>query len=322
VKLPRPDINLYKVIIGVGFSLVWARVMYLLWDQPSFISFIWFYLGIGSIVLKWVLFAITDRIYTALRLKAVKKELNESIMRAEEASKVSYEAKDLQIAINHEAHTRLEDKLIQLERNIFALGNMVEKALEHAITSLKKQDIPLARQIIKRDKSLDYAEFSVREDCLRLISDSHPKDNELRRVVAMLGIITELERMGDYAEGIANITLMIGTEALIKRRTDISKMKQVCVKMLQGSMESLLDKNIEKAKHICQMDDDVDSLNDKIFRELILQMIKDPESITRATRLIWVVHNLERFADRATNICEYVVYSATGEMVDIGASKY
>ncbi|MBN1375073.1 MAG: phosphate signaling complex protein PhoU, partial [Dehalococcoidia bacterium] len=159
-------------------------------------------------------------------------------------------------------------------------------------------------------------------DCLKFITDNRLGDSDLRKVVAMLGIITELERMGDYAEGIANISLMIGTQPLLKPLIDIPRMKQIGIEMLRGSMESFFENDLEKAKLVCHMDEEVDGLYDQVFRELVIFMIEDPRTITQATRLIWVAHNLERFADRATNICEQAVFSITGEKLDIGASKY
>ena len=322
MRIPRLDLNFYKVIVGVSFSLLWAKVMYLLWDQPSYITFIWFYLGIGSIVLKWVLFGIMDRIHTNIRLRAVKKELDQSTTRVEEAGKGIYEEQEHQVTIDHETSIDMEEKLKQLEQNVLYIGNMVEKAVEQTIEGLKRRDAGLATQIVKNDQALDRKEFAIREGCLRLIANSQPKGRELRRIVAVLGIITELERMGDYAKGIANISLMIGTQPLIKPLIDIRRMTQIGIEMMRGSLESFLNRDVEKAKRICRMDDDVDALYDQIFRELVLYMIEDPKTITQATRLIWVAHNLERFADRTTNICEHVVYSVTGEMVDIGASKY
>jgi len=215
-----------------------------------------------------------------------------------------------------------EKKLKQLEQNVLSLGNMVERAIDHSVQGLRKRDLALARQIIEYDQELDHKRFAIEEDCMRLITTAHPEGSDLRTIIAVLGIITELERMGDYAEGIANITLMIGDQPPLKPLVDIPRMAQKGIEMLRGSLESFLDRDVEKAKRICREDDEVDALYDQVFRELLLFMIEDPKTITRATWLIWVAHNLERFADRVTNICERVVFSVTGKMVDIGESKY
>lgn len=215
-----------------------------------------------------------------------------------------------------------EKKLKQLEQDVLSLGNMVERAIDRSVQGLRKRDLALARQIIEYDQELDHKRFAIEEDCMRLITTAHPEGSDLRTIIAVLGIITELERMGDYAEGIANITLMIGDQPPLKPLVDIPRMAQKGIEMLRGSVESFLDRDVEKAKRICREDDEVDALYDQVFRELLLFMIEDPKTITRATWLIWVAHNLERFADRVTNICERVVFSVTGKMVDIGESKY
>lgn len=215
-----------------------------------------------------------------------------------------------------------EKKLKQLEQDVLSLGNMVERAIDSSVQGLRKRDLALARQIIEYDQELDHKRFAIEEDCMRLITTAHPEGSDLRTIIAVLGIITELERMGDYAEGIANITLMIGDQPPLKPLVDIPRMAQKGIEMLRGSVESFLDRDVEKAKRICREDDEVDALYDQVFRELLLFMIEDPKTITRATWLIWVAHNLERFADRVTNICERVVFSVTGKMVDIGESKY
>ena len=215
-----------------------------------------------------------------------------------------------------------EKRLKQLEGDVLSLGAMVERAIDRSVEGLRRKDLALARQIIEHDQELDHKRFAIEEDCIRLIATGHSKASDLRMIVAVLGIITELERMGDYAQGIANITLMIGDQPPLKPLVDIPRMAQRGIEMLRGSLESFSERDVEKAKRICREDDEVDALYDQVFRELLLFVIKYPKTITRATWLLWAAHNLERFADRVTNICERVVFSVTGKMVDIGASKY
>ncbi len=322
MRMLRLGINFYKVLFGVGFSLLWARVMYMVWQQPSFITFIWFYLVIGSLLLKWVFFELIDRIDKLLKLRAIKKELKESDTRIQQVIKDEYKVKNQNTTTSMMSDIDLQKKMKHLEDNVLALAKMVETAVKRSFESLKRLDMDLARQVIENDKQLDNKEFAIRQDCMNVLSTGALQSDDLNMIVAVLGIITELERMGDYAEGIANITLMIGKQPHLKQLLDIPTMVKICIEMLQKVMKSFLDKDMDKAKSVSKMDDDVDALYDHTFRELLFSMIENPDNITQATRLIWVTHNLERFADRVTNICEWVVFGITGKMVDIGASKY
>lgn len=322
MKLPRLDINFYKVVIGVGFSLLWARVMYLVWQQPSFMTFVWFYLLMGSVILKWVIFEIVDRIHLKVWIRAVRRELDAASTRVHEATKGEFKSDRQQVNINNVTDVGFTQRLNQLEHDVLSFGNMVEIALKNSVESLQRRDVNLATQIIRHDQELDRMEFAIRQDCMSLLAVGCSRDSDLRMIVALLGIITELERMGDYAEGIANITLMIGNQPPLKPLIDIPVMAQRGTEMLRGSLESLAERDIEKSKRVCQIDDEVDALYNQVFRESLLFMVEDQKNITQATRLIWVAHNMERFADRVTNICENVVFGITGEMVDIGASKY
>ncbi len=322
VKLLKLGVNFYKVIVGVCFSLVWARVMYIIWDQPSYITFIWFYIVIGSILLKWVFFVIIDRINMKMKLKAVRRELDQSTMRVHEASIVKQSPDNQPVDAAQIKDIDVEERLKWLEQSVLYLGNMVAAAVEHSVEGLKNRDHELARQIIENDEELDLKEFEIRDECMRLLSTCNLDTDNIRMIIAVLGIAAELERMGDYAEGIANISLMIGDRPLLKPLVDIPRMAQKGIEMLKGSLQSFSDRDVDKAKNICRMDDEIDALSNQVFRELLLLMIENPNTITQATRLLWVAHNLERFADRITNICEQAAFSITGEMVDISALKY
>jgi phosphate transport system protein len=145
---------------------------------------------------------------------------------------------------------------------------------------------------------------------------------DLRILVSMLHITVELERMGDYAEGIARINLLMGDEPLLKPLIDVPRMAEKATGMLRRSLESLVNRDTVTALQVCNDDDEVDNLYDQVYRELLLYMIQDPKTIQRATYLLWVAHDLERIADRATNIAERVVYLVTGKMEEINVSKY
>jgi phosphate transport system protein len=157
---------------------------------------------------------------------------------------------------------------------------------------------------------------------VELIATQQPMASDLRIILAVLNIISEVERIGDYAEGIAKIAIMIGDEPPLKPLIDIPRMADKTVDMLRRSLDAFIKRDAAAAKAISTEDDMVDQLYDQVFRELLTFMAEDPKTITRATRLIWVAHNLERSADRVTNICERVVFVVTGKMEEIGASKY
>lgn len=215
-----------------------------------------------------------------------------------------------------------ERHLRELQDEVLVMGSMVIKAINRSVDALKQRNLTLAEQIIKDDQKINNKRFKIEENCIKLIATQQPVAGDLRSIVTVLHIITELERMGDYAGGIAKITLMIGDEPPLKPLIDIPRMARKGTEMLQGSLESFLERDMARAKRICKEDDEVDALYDQVFRELLTFMMADPRTITRATHLVWVAHNLERIADRVTNICERVVFSVTGKMEEIGASKY
>lgn len=221
-----------------------------------------------------------------------------------------------------EIRTVFHKKLRQIQDEILAMGSMGEKAICQSVEALKNRDLDLARQIITDDQKLNRKRYEIEEKCIQLIATQQPMAGDLRHIICILNIITELERIGDYAEGIAKIVLLIGDEPSLKPLIDIPRMAEKITDMLHRSLDALVNHNADAARQIAAEDDEVDDLYDQVFRELISFMIEDPKTITRATRLIWVAHNLERSADRVTNICERVVFFVTGKMEEIGASKY
>ncbi len=210
----------------------------------------------------------------------------------------------------------------KVKDDVLAMGSMVEKALGRAIDALKNRDLDLAHQIMADDAKINQKRFSIENECIDLIATRQLDAAELRVFVAILSIITELERIGDYADGIAKIVIMIGDEPPLKPLIDIPRMKDITIDMISGALDAFTNADEKKATHIVTLDSTVDDLYDQVFRELLTFMMSDPRTIDRATRLVWVAHNLERAADRATNICERVVYTVTGKMQEIGASKY
>jgi phosphate transport system protein len=221
-----------------------------------------------------------------------------------------------------ETRTAFHKRLREIQDDILAMGSMVSKAALRSIEALKNRDLELAQQIIVDDKKVNRKRFEIEEKCVELIATQQPMASDLRIIVAVLNIISEVERIGDYAEGIAKIAIMIGDEPPLKPLIDIPRMAEQTVDMLRRSLDAFVNRDAEAAKKISAEDDSVDQLYDQVFRELLTFMAEDPKTITRATRLIWVAHNLERAADRVTNICERVVFVVTGKMEEIGASKY
>lgn len=213
-------------------------------------------------------------------------------------------------------------KLREIQDEILTMGSMAGKALLRSIDALKSRDIPAAKQIIADDQKVNAKRFQIEEKCIELIATQQPMAVDLRTIIAILHITIEIERIADYAEGIAKIVLMIGDEPPLKPLIDIPRMGDQTVSMLRRSLDAFINRDAEAAKMIAAEDDIVDNLYDQIFRELLTFMAEDPKTITRATRLIWVAHNLERAADRVTNICERVGFIVTGRMEEIGGSKY
>jgi phosphate transport system protein len=221
-----------------------------------------------------------------------------------------------------EIRTAFHKKLREIQDEILALGSMVSKATLRSIDALKNRDLELARQIISEDSKVNHKRFEIEEKCIELIATQQPMASDLRIIVAVLNIATELERIGDHAEGIARIAIMIGDEPPLKPLIDIPRMAEQTVDMLRRSLDAFINRDAETARQISAEDNTIDQLYDQVFRELLTFMLEDPKTITRATRLIWVAHNLERSADRVTNICERVVFVVTGKMEEIGASRY
>ena len=221
-----------------------------------------------------------------------------------------------------EIRTTFHKKLKQIQDEILGMGDMVGKAIGRSVEALKDRDIELANRVITDDRKVNSKRYEIEEKCIQLIATQQPMAGDLRNIICILNILTELERIGDYAEGIAKIVIMIGDEPPLKPLIDIPRMAEKTTDMLHRSLDALVSQNAEAARQIAAEDDEVDDLYDQVFRELLTFMAEDPRTITRATRLVWVAHNLERAADRVTNICERVVFFVTGKMEEIGASKY
>lgn len=211
-----------------------------------------------------------------------------------------------------------ERHLHDLQDDVLVLGSMAEKATYLSMDALKNRDLELAKQVIADDDEIDRKRFDIEEKCIELIVTQQPVASDLRIIVAVLNLIIDLERIGDHAEGVAKITIMIGDEPPLKPLIDLPRMAQKTGDMLRRSLDAFVNRDAEAARQIAKEDDEIDGLYNQVFRELLTYMAEDPRTITRATRLIWVAHNLERSADRVTNICERVIFVVTGKMEEIG----
>lgn len=213
-------------------------------------------------------------------------------------------------------------QLAGLRDDVLILGSMVDKALARSVEALKKRDLDDSQMIISDDMKINRKRFEIEEKCLLLLATQQPMASDLRVIAAAMSIITDLERMGDHAEGIAKINLMLGNEPLLKPLIDIPKMEDKSRDMLRRALDAFVAKDAEAARKLANEDDEVDALYNRVYHDLLDIMINDPGTISRATYLLWVAHNLERFADRITNICERIVFMVTGQMEEMNVSKY
>ena len=221
-----------------------------------------------------------------------------------------------------EIRATFHKKLKEIHDDLLVMGSMVEKAIELSMDALKKRDLAEANKVIADDIYINRKRFEIEDKCIQIIATQQPMAGDLRAIVSVLHITAELERIGDHAEGIAKIVVMIGDEPPLKPLIDLPRMAEKTIDMLHRSLSALSVRDDATARQIAAEDDEIDNLYNQIYRELLTFMAEDPRTITRATRLLWVAHNLERSADRVTNICERIVYTVTGKIEEIGASKY
>lgn len=218
--------------------------------------------------------------------------------------------------IRHEYTHDLEN----LRGAVVAMSSMVDKAISRSIEALIRQDVRMAEDLIAADQTVNNQRWATEEDALRIIATQAPMAGDLRSIAAAIHIVTDLERMGDHAAGIAKIVIDTASEPLLKPLVDIPRMAETARAMLNDAITAYIEADADAARRIAMQDDEVDALYEQIYRELLTYMLADPSTINRATRLLWVAHNLERIADRVTNICERVVFTETGELTEINIS--
>lgn len=212
-------------------------------------------------------------------------------------------------------------ELRALQDELILLGSMVAQAISDSVDVLKRQDLEAARALIAGDDRINRRRFDIEDKTLVLIATQQPMAVDLRTLAAVLEIASELERIGDYAKGIAKITLLIGVEPLVKPLVDIPRMADKAKDMLHRALDAFVRRDVELAQQIPLEDDEVDNLYNQIYRELLAIILANPRTIDQATYLLWVAHNLERTADRVTNICERVVFTVTGRMAEMDTDR-
>ena len=207
-----------------------------------------------------------------------------------------------------------------VQDELLMMGSMVEKAIGRSLEALKNRDLLMAEEVVRDDDIIDDKQYEIEEKCIDLIATQQPMAVDLRTLVTVMHLAGELERMGDYAEGIAKISLMMGDEPPLKPLIDIPRMANMASDMLRRSLDAFVNRDVVSSMVVRNDDDEIDALYEQVYRELLTFMLGDPTVIRRATYLLWAAHNIERIADRTTNIAENVIYMVTGERIDVVAS--
>ena len=210
-----------------------------------------------------------------------------------------------------------DEHLARTRDDLLTMGDMVEEAIEKAVQALINQDVALAQQVIDGDERINQALRYIQENCEVLIATQQPMATDLRFILAIHNIANELERTGDYAEGIARLAIRLADAPLLKPYIDVPRMTQKGCELLRGQLQAFVNRDADAARALARGDDEIDALYDQVYRELLFLMVQDPKTIAQATHLLWVNHNLERIGDRTTNLGEQVVYMVTGRVEEL-----
>ncbi|HTE83474.1 MAG TPA: phosphate signaling complex protein PhoU [Dehalococcoidia bacterium] len=217
---------------------------------------------------------------------------------------------------------QFDQHLGELRQDVLDLGSMAERAIRQAMESLRRSDLALAREVVDTDYDINKRRYEIEEKAVDLIATQQPVATDLRTLVAAMHIVTELERIADHAEGNARITLMLGDQTFPRALGRLEEMADLGVTMMHRSLTAFIERDVELAKEVCASDDDLDSLYDSNYAEVIGRMLVDSSSVKVLTYELWAAHNLERIGDRSTNICERVIYLVTGKMEETNVSRY
>jgi phosphate transport system protein len=222
----------------------------------------------------------------------------------------------------HAARSRaaLDEGLDHLRADLRRLASLVDVAIERSVSSLARLDEKAATAVMDDDSAINQLRYSIEQDAVHLIATQQPIASDLRFIIAVLAIVSELERIGDYCVGIGKIVMLHEGRALLKPLVDIPRMATLVRQGLRASLDAFITKNEFLARAIASQDDEIDRLYDQIYRELLTYMLNDPSTIDRATWLLWAAHNLERMGDRIQNVCERTVYEVTGKLVEFSGT--
>ena len=208
-----------------------------------------------------------------------------------------------------------DEELRALKERILKIGSLVETAIHMSVQSLVERNSELAREVIKKDHKINALDVEIDEECIRLIALRQPKARDLRFITIAMKITTDLERMGDLAVNIAERALELNEEPILKPYIDIPRMTDISEGMVRDSLDALVRECTNLPYEVIKRDNEVDQLTVQVFNELLLYMIQDPATISRAMRITYVAKYLERIADHATNIAEMVIYLCQGKMI-------
>jgi len=214
-----------------------------------------------------------------------------------------------------------ESEIQQVKDEIILLGSLVEQNLLDSVDAMKKRDAEASHKVIELDKKINAKRFELENQVMIIIATQQPMAHDLRVLASLFEVISELERMGDYAKGIGIINVRMGSQPLLKPLVDIPRMAQIGADMLHRALTAFVNEDIAAARAIPAEDDLVDELYNQVYRELMTYIMADPKNIERANWLLWVAHNLERFADRVTNICERTIFIVSGELSELNDLK-
>ena len=215
------------------------------------------------------------------------------------------------------ARLTLDRELRLVQDEILILGSLVEQAILNAVDALRRRDIAAAMEVQHNDRRINNKRFAIENRILILLATQSPMAHDLRLLAGMLEVITELERIGDYAKGIAKVCVRMAEDDTLIPIREITTMADKAISMLHRALDAFIAEDEAAARQIPLEDDEVDELYNLVYHKLIQTMINDPQAIDHANQILWVIHNLERTADRVTNICERIVFIHTGELMEM-----
>ena len=211
----------------------------------------------------------------------------------------------------------LEKRMQLLTSELAEMGSLVEKQLYNSIEAFKNKDMVLAKKVIENDDKVDELNKKIEEQCLKLMAMESPVATDLRKIFTTSKIVTDLERMADYAVDICKIAQRVELDILGEECEPVWQMVDILRKMIKRSLEAFVTGNVKEAYEICKMDDEVDILYRGLFNDILKKMAKDETIINKGAQILFASKYLERVGDHVTNICEWIIFSSKGDYVDL-----